>query len=486
MNLKNYKRAAFPAVAIETVEEGRLLGVIKAQFSGAEIVSIAAVGGLKSVSENKVIDARAAYPQAWGYACDHPGCICVAYDFQHVIRNAGAYRPLKDSLGVLKALRPSSMIVLVSPAWAISDELKHEIPVLQFGLPTRAELGEALKVVADGASVKVGEADPLLDAAAGLSLGEAENAFALSLVQDKRLNPLTVEGEKMRLVRSSGFLEVSAPAPADSVGGLQNLKDYVSGQIIPSMHDDVLRVKGLMLVGVPGTGKSLAARAMGSMLGWPVVRMDVASLKAGIVGASESNLRQALKLVDAIAPCVLWCDEIEKAVGGYASSAQTDSGVTLGMVGQLLNWLQEHTSAVITVMTCNDFAKLPPELSRAGRIDEMFFVDLPSASERAEIARVHLNRYADKPNGQCDVVAKISEGWTGAEIEQCIKVAARATSRAITDESLQAAAATIRPISRVRGDEIKALREWAKDRLRIANTVDKVSKSESGRSVEGE
>jgi SpoVK/Ycf46/Vps4 family AAA+-type ATPase len=214
--------------------------------------------------------------------------------------------------------------------------------------------------------------------------------------------------------------------------------------------------------------------------------MDMSSLKAGIVGASESNLRQALKLVDAIAPCVLWCDEIEKAVGGYASSAQTDSGVTLGMVGQLLNWLQEHTSAVITVMTCNDFAKLPPELSRAGRIDEMFFVDLPSASERIEIARVHLNRYASKPNGQCQSIAKLSEGWTGAEIEQCIKVAARATSRAITDESLRAAAATIRPISQVRGDEIKALREWAKDRLRIANTVDKVSKSESGRSVEGD
>jgi hypothetical protein len=431
------------------------------------------VGGLRDCKEGGVVDAAAQYPKAFAFCASHPGSVLLVFDLQTLVKNAGIYRSLKDCFPALKA--NGSMVVLVAPVWSLPAELAHDLPVLQFALPTREELGAALGVVVKSLGDKAGEFDAaaLLDAGAGLTLQEAENSFALARIESGRLDPAMVEREKMRLVRSSGFLEVSQAADPADVGGLQALKDYITQEVIPSKGDDKLRVRGLLLVGVPGTGKSLASRAAGSLLGWPVVRLDFGALKAGLVGQSESNLRGALKLADAIAPCVLWIDEIEKGVGGFASSAQSDGGTTLAMVGALLVWMAEHTSAVIVVATCNDYRKLPAELTRAGRFDERFFVDLPSGAERFEIADVHLRKYADMLNhALCSLIADISDGWTGAEIEQLIKSAARRGGKAITPDLIPLCARDIKPISRVRADEITALRDWARESLRIANTVE--------------
>ena len=483
MNLLHYKRAAFPAVAVETAEDERFLRNVLA-IKDAPVFSISAIGGLRDCRTAEVVNKQAQFPQAFAYAAANPGVVLVVYDFQHVIRNPGAYRSLKDCFPALKDL--GSLVVLVAPAWALPAELAHDVPVLQFDLPTRDHLSRALQVVAEGAGVTVTAADEvgLLDAAAGLSLMEAENAFALSLVQDKALIPGTVEREKMRLVRSSGYLEVSPAADPASVGGLDGLKNYIAGEVLPCKGNDLLRVRGVLLVGVPGTGKSLASRAAGAMLGWPVVRMDVGALKGSLVGQSESNMRSALKLADAIAPCVLWLDEIEKGVGGHASSAQSDGGTTLGMIGQLLTWLQEHSSPVLVVATCNDYSKLPAELTRAGRFDERFFVDLPSESERVEIAAVHLKKYYRFDAKLADEAGKLSRSWTGAEIEQLIKSAARRSmGRDMGVADLQAAAADIRPISQVKEAEITALRDWAKGTLRPANSQ-AAPKAAAGRRVE--
>ncbi len=482
MNLLHYKRAAFPAVAVETAEDERFLRNVLA-IKDAPVFSISAIGGLRDCRSGEVVNKQAQFPQAFAYAAANPGVVLVVYDFQHVARNPGAYRSLKDCFPALKD--GGSLVVLVAPAWALPAELAHDVPVLQFDLPTREHLSRALQVVADGAGVQVANEAALLDAAAGLSLAEAENAFALSLVQDRALIPATVEREKMRLVRSSGYLEVSPVADPASVGGLDGLKSYIRDEVMPSKGNALLRVRGLLLVGVPGTGKSLASRAVGAMLGWPVVRMDVGSLKGSLVGQSEGNMRAALKLADAVAPCVLWLDEIEKGVGGHASSAQSDGGTTLGMVGQLLTWLQEHQSPVIVVATCNDYSKLPAELTRAGRFDERFFVDLPTDAERAEIAAVHLSKYAGAADAL--VVAAVvdaSRAWTGAEIEQCCKSAARrAAGRSVSPADVTAAAADIRPISRVKEAEITALRDWAKGVLRPANSAT-VKAGPAGRKVE--
>lgn len=481
MNLLHYKRAAFPCVAVETAEDERFLRNVLA-IKDAPVFSISAIGGLRDCRTAEVVNKAAQFPQAFSHAAANPGVVLVVYDFQHVIRNPGAYRALKDCFPALKDV--GSLVVLVAPAWALPAELAHDVPVLQFDLPTREHLSRALQVVAEGAGVTVSNEAGLLDAAAGLSLMEAENAFALSLVQDKALIPLTVEREKMRLVRSSGYLEVSPAADPASVGGLDGLKDYIAGEVLPCKGNDLLRVRGVLLVGVPGTGKSLASRAAGAMLGWPVVRMDVGALKGSLVGQSEGNMRAALKLADAIAPCVLWLDEIEKGVGGHASSAQSDGGTTLGMIGQLLTWLQEHQSPVLVVATCNDYSKLPAELTRAGRFDERFFVDLPSADERAEIAAVHLRKYYRADDELAVVAAGCSKAWTGAEIEQLIKSAARRSmGRDMLPADLQAAAADIRPISQVKEAEITALRDWAKGTLRPANSP-VTAKAAAGRRVE--
>jgi hypothetical protein len=468
-NIKSYSAAAYPAVAIATPDEDRAIAQILADFADrAAIWTIAAVGGLRDARTRATIDERAQYPQAFARAAGQDDALLLVLDYQHVIRNAGAYRQLRQAFPALKAR--GSMVVLLAPSWAMPEELRHDIPVLQASLPARAELGASLRVCAESAGVQVADPAPILDSASGLTLAEAENSFALAYAESGSFDAARVLTEKLKLVRQSGQLEIALPAASADLGGLGGLRDYISGEVIPSMRDDALRVRGLLLVGVPGTGKSLAARVAGSLLGWPVLRCDMASLKGSLVGQSEGNMRAALKLAEAVSPCVLYMDEVEKAVGGYASSAQTDSGVTLGMVGALLTWLQEHQSPILTIATCNDYAKLPAELTRAGRFDERFFVDLPSAAERDEIAEIHLRRFGCAGNGFAGDIAGLSDQWTGAEIEQLVKSAARMTGRHITGEALRAAAASIKPISRVRAGEIAQLREWGRAQLRIANT----------------
>jgi hypothetical protein len=487
-NLLHYKNAAFPCIAVETCEEDRFVSNLRRakEFQSIPSYSISATGGLRDLKATDVgtavVDKSAVFQKAFSFIAAQDGAILVVFDLQHIIKNPVIYRALKDCFGDLK--HRGSMIILVAPAWALPAELSHDVPILQFDLPTREQLGRALDVVRKNAGVEVENRDSLLDAAAGLALQEAENAFALSLVSDKALLPETVEREKMRLVKSSGFLEVSAVVPESSLGGLGNLKSYINDEVLPSKGDVLLQVRGMLLVGVPGTGKSWASRVLGSMMGYPVCRMDVGSLKAGIVGQSESNMRQALKLVDAIAPAVLWLDEIEKGVGGHASSAQSDGGTTLGMIGQLLTWLQEHTSPVICIATCNDYAKLPAELTRAGRFDERFFVDLPSADERREIAIVHLRKYADVSDVEAAAlhISSITDQWTGAEIEQLIKSASRKSSHKVSKAVLDVCSKEIKPISRVKADEITKLRDWAKDTLRMANTP-QAARVEGGRKV---
>ena len=357
----------------------------------------------------------------------------------------------------------------------------NEVGVRNAVADAAAELTGALDVVLeaiDRKDLKAPARASLLGAARGLTLNEAENAFSLSSLDG--LQSEAVEAEKLRLVKSR-CMTVEKARPASDLGGLGALKSYVENEVLPSKDDELLRVRGLILVGVPGTGKSLAARVIASQTGWPLVRFDIAAAKGSLVGESEATLRNALGIVDAIAPCVLWIDEIEKSVGGYQSSASTDGGTTLGMVGALLTWMQEHTSPVLVVATCNDYAKLPPEMTRAGRMDERFFLDLPPKSERMEIAEIHLKKVGVEVDGFPAEIADFTQDFTGAEIEQVVKSAARRTSRKITRQSLTNAAGEIVPISRSRN--IKDLREWASHNLRRANDAEQAPPVRTGRKV---
>lgn len=465
--LAQYNDAGYPVIAVETAEESRLISYFLTHWDKAVVMSIAATGGLINLRTNKEVDAAAKYPDAFKKFAGQNESFLLVFDFQHMINGAVSYRPLLQIMPQVKSR--GSMIILVSPTWTMPNELKHEIPVISVPLPTVDELKGPLTVVSEASSTTVTpeKEEELLSAARGLTLSEAENVFALASLQEA-FPKSVVEREKMRLVRAE-YLSVETPRPVSSLGGLGQLKDYILHEVLPAQKDDQLRVKGILLVGVPGTGKSLAARIISALLEWPLIRFDMSAAKGSLVGQSEARVRHALSTADAISPCVLWLDEIEKSVGGYASSSATDGGTTSGMVGTLLTWSQEHSSPVLMVATCNDFSKLPPELTRAGRFDEKFFLDLPTEKERKEIANVHLTSIGCKTNWD-DTVAEITPDWTGAEIRQLVLSTARRTNREITLESLERGSRDIIPISK--GANIKALREWAKDNLRRANDED--------------
>lgn len=468
--LAPYIRAGYPAIAIETYESDRLISETLASFDKRPVFSYAATGGLRDERANKASTNTNGFPAAFAYAASKPEQIVFIMDFQHMVSSPAAYRPLIQALAACKA--QGSIIVLVAPTWKLPEELKHELPVLQMPLPDTDALRAPLQIVREATGLSGEESgfykeSALTSAARGLTIAEAENAFALAATR-QTIDHAIVEGEKMRLVRSQ-CMSVEKPTTPEALAGLGQLKEYVTLEVLPGKDDAELFVRGILLIGIPGTGKSLTAKVIASLMQWPLLRLDVGAAKGSLVGQSEGNLRHALQTADAIAPCVLWLDEIEKAVGGHASSANTDGGTTLGMVGTLLTWMQEHTTPVIVVATCNDYAKLPPELTRAGRFDERFFLDLPTEGERRAIAGVHLKRFTGMKNvSPLDSdIASLTENWTGAEIEQLVRSAARRTKRNITAAAISDAATSIIPISK-HGD-IQKLRTWAQDHLRPAN-----------------
>ena len=480
--IREYAAAAVPAVAVETVEEERLIASLLTMFADRSVHRVSATGltDCRTGDHDPNIKFGAAFAMAAQAKQDH---VLVVLDCQHMIMHAGIYRALRDAFAGCRRHRVgtvacATLIVLVAPSWKLPAELEHEVPVLQWARPTRTELEAELdRVQHDSMSAdpplfaavpEAAERTAALDAAAGLPATQAADAFSLAAVTAASFDRSLIEQTKLRLVKGTGYMEVWPPVSVSDLGGLGGLKEFFRDEVLPAKDNARTAVRGLLLVGVSGAGKSLATKVAGALLAWPVVRLDIGACMAGLVGESERRLRDALRLAEAIAPAVLAIDEIEKAVGGYASSAQSDSGVTLRLVSTLLTWLQEHTSAILTVATCNDHAKLPTELTRAGRFDQTFFVDLPSMSERGDIAAIHLVRYGVLADH--NAIAAMSEDWTGAEIEQLIKSAARrARGGAVTAEVLATAAASIRPVAQVRPQETAALREWGK-RLVRANS----------------
>ncbi|MBT3381906.1 MAG: AAA family ATPase, partial [Lentisphaerae bacterium] len=232
--------------------------------------------------------------------------------------------------------------------------------------------------------------------------------------------------------------------------------------------------KGLMIIGIPGTGKSLTAKATAGVFELPLLKLDAGRLYGSLVGQSESNLRSAIQTVEAIAPCVLWIDEIEKAFSGSKSSGSTDGGTASRVFGTFLSWMQDKTAPVFVVATANDVAQLPPELLRKGRFDEIFFVDLPDVDERSAIWGIQVRKYGRDPEPlDLGNLATGSDGFTGSEIEQAFVDAlytAFAGGREPTGEDVTEALSSTVPLSRLMADQLDGLRRWAQGRTRPATT----------------
>jgi hypothetical protein len=356
-------------------------------------------------------------------------------------------------------------LVVLSPVTQIPVELEKLFVVVEHDLPNHSQLEEIARGVAteQGELPNAEDLSRVIEAAAGLTRSEAENAYSLSLVRHGRLEPATLWEIKGQQLKKSGLVSLHRGSENfQQLGGLDSLKAFCV-RAMSQQRDRTLgsspKPRGVLLLSPPGCGKSQFAKALGNETGRPTVILDVGALLGSLVGQSESNVRAALRLADAMAPCVLFCDEIEKALAGATSSGQTDSGVTARVFGSLLTWLNDHESDVFFVATCNDASKLPPEFARAERFDGVFFVDLPGRAQKDAIWTIYRHAYGlDAAQVRPD-----DTNWTGAEIKSCCRLAS------LLGVPLSEAAENVVPVAVTASDKIEQLRQWASGRCLSAD-----------------
>ena len=486
-------RARYPLLYLVSWEEQRLDGILAdlANQHGKVLLSWSITKGLRRIGGARTlptidgsrdpVEALAAIGKL-----SEPSLV-VLKDFHPFLNDPGVVRALRELGHELKSTYTT--VILLSPVLNIPVELEKEISVLDVPLPGYRDLlqlfREIVSAVRQGnkgvVDLTKDEADQLIKAAQGLTLSEAENAFAKAIAADGRLDgndlQLILE-EKRQVIRKSGLLEYyPADASLEGVGGLETLKAWLVRRSAafgePARKFGLPAPKGLLLLGVQGCGKSLTAKAIASTWKLPLLRLDMGRIFSGLVGSSEENLRRAIKVAEGVAPAVLWVDEIEKGLAGTGSSGSSDSGVTARVFGALLTWLQEKTAPVFVVATANRIETLPPELLRKGRFDEIFFIDLPSSAERRQIFDIHLRRRGRDPAGfDLDELTALAQGFSGAEIEQAL-VSALYEAFGEGTELLQAQIARAIqetfPLSATMAEEIARLRSWASTRTRPAS-----------------
>ncbi|MCF2141349.1 MAG: AAA family ATPase [Candidatus Lokiarchaeota archaeon] len=375
-------------------------------------------------------------------------------------------------------------LILCQPIKIIPNELLKEMPIVEVELPS----SEILEVIADVVKEKFNldnqsfdKSEGLINAALGLTTMEAQLAFSKAIVETNQLNEESINyiiKEKENIIKKKGTLEYFHPNDDfESIGGLNVLKEWLRkrGKAFKKGAQEygLDKPRGVLLLGIPGCGKSLSAKAIANVWNFPLLRFDLGKVFSGIVGESEQNIRNALDIAKALAPCVLWIDEIEKGLSGVKSSNETDSGVSARIFGTFLTWMQEKKEPVFVVATANDISQLPPELLRKGRFDEIFFVDLPTLSEREEIFRIHIKKKKRNPeNFNIQYFAKITVGFTGSEIEEIVKEALFRgfdENRQIQDKDFIGAIKDTIPLSVTMGTDLGDLRKWAKYHAKLAS-----------------
>jgi len=434
-------------------------------------------------------------------------------DFKDAIKGPGVIRSIKNSLAALR--RDGKLACIVGPEIKIPPELEKEVYVARFPLPSKDDLKMYFRFAIDSAvetiNAKGGpHMDPkkvlagigteieeaMADAALGLSAPEAEGAYALAVATEGKVSVTedsikTVLDAKCEALKKDGMLEYfPAEESLATLGGYDLLKLYVTQRrrafSSTARQFGIPTPKGLLLFGVQGCGKSLTAKAIAATWGVPCLRADAGKIYGKFVGESEGNIKRILEQADLMAPCVLWIDELEKAFSGMgAGSELSGGGVTAKVGGIFLTWLAEHKSSVYVIATANDIEKLPPELYRKGRFDEIFFIDLPNPKEREEIVKIHLEKRNvprrvaglksfELTDEEVKKIAVAANEFSGSEIEQAIIAAAYVGfedgGRLIGGDDVLKQIADTKPLAVTAKEKIQELRNWGKAQVRPASS----------------
>lgn len=374
-------------------------------------------------------------------------------------------------------------IVISSATQYIPAELDKLVNLVHFGMPGREEIETVIDKVAEIAnqSISKEERENIISASFGLTETELTNALFKSIASsdNKKINSKSLSSLKAQIIRKGGLVDFvnTDVGGINNIGGMNNLKDWIEKRKIAFNEEKRLArklpyPKGILLTGIQGAGKSHMVKAIGEHLGMPLIRFDIGKVKGKYVGESEENMRKAISLAEAVSPCILWIDEIEKAFPDPRNINTHE--VSKGLLGYFLTWMQEKKKPVFVVATANNIDTLPPELLRKGRFDDLFWVDLPKDEERKQIFEIHLKKIDIDPSEMdlTEVVEK-SNGYSGAEIEAAIHEAnfhSAYDDKPLDTEYISAELSKTTPISVVRAESIKEMREWAtKNKVRPAS-----------------
>ena len=479
-------RARYPLIYIATYEEERVEAAIREEATNQ---------GNRPVCTWDFVDGYQGNPNDEGFGRRNPlqalelleklspnaPGVFILRDYHRFLEDVAISRKLRNFARLLKS-QPKN-IVLLSPRINIPDDLMEVLTVVEFPLPSKAEIKTEIErlLASTGNSLSTKFLDDLVSSCQGLSMERIRRVLARAIASHGELQPEDVElvlAEKRQTIRQTQILDfIPATEQISDIGGLDNLKDWLlrrGGSFSEKARQYGLpHPRGLLLIGIQGTGKSLTAKAIAHHWHLPLLRLDVGRLFAGLVGESESRTRQMIQVAEALAPCILWIDEIDKAFSGLGSKG--DAGTTSRVFGTFITWLAEKTSPVFVVATANDIQALPPEILRKGRFDEIFFVGLPIQEERKAIYEVHLTRLRSHNLKSYDIerLAYETPDFSGAEIEQTLIEAMHigfSQNRDFTTDDILEAASQIIPLARTAQEQIEKLREWAAaGRARLAS-----------------
>ncbi len=505
--LCNYFKARFPYVYIPSWEENRVSDLVTSVAHDESLIKFPRkvytwVQTIGMMSEDGKIEANSKEPSAaFEFVKNYREDAIFIFKDLHVFFGVAGkpadfalIRKMRDLIANLHESRNRKNVVLISPEFIIPVDLQKEITVFEFPLPKVEEIMGLLdRIIEDNAlnpDLDFTEKELLAKAGLGLTIQETENAFSRAIVKNKGLNKEAISvilEEKNQVIKKSGILEfINTDTNIEDIGGLENLKSWLNKRnnswLDSAKRYNLPAPKGVLITGIPGCGKSLTAKAMSAIWQLPLLKLDMGRIFSGVVGSSEQNMRRAIATAEAVAPSILWVDEIEKGLGG-SNSHNADGGTSARIFGTFLTWMQEKTAPVFVIATANNISNLPPELLRKGRFDEIFFVDLPTENERKKIFEVHLQKkIVNSEVGEEITVddilltklSKVTEGFVGAEIEHIVITAlyeAFFNNRNVTEGDLMFAIKNTVPLSITQKEQIRELREWANVRAVSATQI---------------